>query len=128
MQQVVDFSSTAIVRGDAKIARMANYEPVLSLQNANTTAGILSRDDMLTAALSPLFPSSLMSSTEVGVDCYSGNCTLDPFDSLSVCSERKDTSTYLQWACLPTYRDWAIAGSKKSNTSIKACGIFTNSE
>lgn len=128
MQQVVSFPSTLVRSETGKIARMTKFEPVLSTQTANTSTGYPNGNDMLTAALSPLFPQQMPPNIGVSVDCSSGNCTWDPFVSLTVCSKCKDISPYHQYGCLPTFGDWEMLNLSRPNTSTEACGFFANSE
>ncbi|CAN9107388.1 unnamed protein product [Alternaria alternata] len=66
---------------------------------------------------------------EIPVTCPTSNCTWPAYETLAVCSECADVSSYLSFACLTSRADWVAqlgGGFEVGTPNATMCGYFVN--
>lgn len=126
-QQLVTYPSQWVVVGNATVPRSVNYD---------TLAGIFYREGMrrtnpvnsMITAIEPIWLG--LNSTRGGTlpelkgSCPTSNCTWEPFESLSACSQCIDISSTLLWDCDTGPAEWVsnatLGGDAYPN--VTSCG------
>lgn len=112
------------------MARIVSYDPVHYRYLQNGTKYILSPDALYTAVGGTIVDALGAYIPPAPVFCPSDDCRWPTFQTLGVCSECKDVSKYLSFACLDEPGDWkanrARTGNQTQCLATKSCGFFLN--
>ena len=91
---------------------------------------VLLADQALTSVAFPFFFGN-GSQVDFGAYCPTGNCTWAPYESLAMCTETRDVSELLTYACLSAPADWLgnttnVPTNASEYPNVRACGWYLN--
>lgn len=129
-QQVVTYPQRPRTVGKSSLARVVTYDPVHYSYLRNGTKWIQAPDTLFTTIGGIVVDTLGAYVTSAPVFCPSDNCRWPSFQTLGVCSQCKDISQYLTFACLEEPGDWKASRPRKSNATLypptTSCGYFLN--
>ncbi|KAE9993759.1 hypothetical protein EG327_003521 [Venturia inaequalis] len=129
-QQIVTYPQRPRTFGKSSLARVVNYDPEHYSYLKNGTKWIQAPDTLFTTIGGVVVDTLGEYITSAPAFCPSDDCRWPSFQTLGVCSQCKDISQYLTFACLEESGDWKANRPRKSNeTTIPfttSCGYFMN--
>lgn len=129
-QQIVTYPQRPRANGKSSIARVVAYDPPHYSYLVNGSKFTYAPDALYSAIGGVVVDRLGADILPAPVFCPSDDCRWPSFRTLAVCSQCKDMSQYLTFACLQDPGDWKADYARKANgtnyPTSTSCGYFLN--